>query len=369
MSDTKAQVSTPMDDTTAEVGQTESELLDAVLANSEFFQGEEYEESLPEAEVPELDPDEESEVEDPEDDSELDYDEDYEEDEEIEEDIGDDDEESSTEDGFIPLEDLDLDVKTEVTIDGEKVEVSLSDLVKGYSTEQSLSKKGRELGEARKQLEAEREQQLSELGGIAQVAATMVLGEEQGLQKQYHNLEAQIKEARENDDTYELTKLKDEQSQVQKQYWEVRNKREGMLQQVQQLQEQQAIQQWNNQINAFNEVITDYIPGFDQDIATNIRDFAMEEGLPEQVIDSVVDPRAIKMLYDYMQLKNGVSKGVAKRKAVATKKAPTRKAKYTNKKKAEQADRIKAKAFSEDATSDDQMAFLKQYATNSLNNL
>ena len=45
----------------------------------------------------------------------------------------------------------------------EDTEVSFGDLVKGYSTEQSLSKKGRELGEARKALDAEKEEKLKRI--------------------------------------------------------------------------------------------------------------------------------------------------------------------------------------------------------------
>ena len=369
MNNTEAQVSTQMDDTSAEVGQTESELLDAVLANSRFLENEEYEESLPDEEVPELDPDEESEVEDPEYDSELADDEDYEEDVEEQEVEEDDAEEASTDSDFVALEDLDLDIRTQVTIDGEKVEVSLSDLVKGYSTEQSLSKKGRELGEARKQIEAEREERLSELNGVAQVAAQIISGREEQYQREYHALEDQIKKAREEDDTYELTKLKDQQSEVQKQYWATRRERENMLGQVQQFQEQQAIELWNKQVDSFNENITEHIPNFDQEIATNIREFAIEEGIPEGTVDNIVDPIAIKVLHDYMQLKKGVTKGIAKRKVASTKKAPIRKAKPAAKKKQDQEAMVKARAFREDATQDDQMAFLKQYASNTLKNL
>ena len=363
---TEAQVSTQMDDASAEVGQTESELLDAVLSNSQFMQNEE---PLPGEEVPELDPGEESEVEDPEEDSEPDHDEDYEEDGEVEEDVEDDAEEASTDDVFVPLEDLDLELRTEVTIDGEQVEVSLAELVKGYATEQSLSKKGRELGETRKEIEAERDKRLSELNGVAQAAAEILVSEEATYQQEYHSLEKEIDKAREEDDTYELTKLKDKQQIAQRKYWEVRRRREGMLEKVSEQQEQQAVENWNRQVDAFNQVITEYIPNFDQETATSIRDFALEEGLPEEVIDSVIDPRAIKILHDYMQLKKGVSKGTARRRAAPTKKAPVKKAKSTATKQQERADAVRNKAFSDDASSDDQMAFLKQYAQNTLNNL
>merc|ERR1711991_445212 len=78
--------------------------------------------------------------------------------EEVEEEVKteDEDEESSTEEvDTYSQDELDLDAQVVVKIDGEDKSVSFSDLIKGYSTEQSLSNKGRELGDARKQLEEE----------------------------------------------------------------------------------------------------------------------------------------------------------------------------------------------------------------------
>ncbi len=123
-------------------GQTEQELLDAVLRNSEFLQ----DESLPVEEVPEVDPVETEE--DPE--SEEAVSEEVEEEVEglEEEEVEGDAAEAATEVDLFSTDDLDLDAKVAVKIDGAEAEVSFGDLIKGYSTEQSLSKKGRELGEA-----------------------------------------------------------------------------------------------------------------------------------------------------------------------------------------------------------------------------
>ena len=66
----------------------------------------------------------------------------------------------------------------------------------------------------------------------------------------------------------------------------------------------------------------------------------------------------------------GLSKGAAKRKAAPQKKAiPAKKAKTPQKKSQDAVSKRKAKAFSENSTADDQMAFLRDYASNSLNNL
>lgn len=345
-------------------GQTEAELLDAVLRNSEFL-----EESLPDEEIPEVDPSE-SDEEDPDESDEVvnEEGEEVEGDEEVEAEDEDASEEDATQDAAVfAAEDLDLDAKVIVKIDGEEVPVSFSDLIKGYSTEQSLSAKGRELGEARKQLEAEREEQLTEISKVGEASAAVLMSQEQELAKEYHDLEAQIKKARQDGDTFELSELKDKREQVQGDYWEARKKREAIVSQLETQQQAIVDQQWQEQLTYFNTTITEYVPDFNEQVASDIREFALKEGLPEELLNTIVDPAVVKFVNDYRVLKTGVSKGEAKRKAAPSKKVPTKKAKSPTKKKAEANDMVKARAFREDASPDDQMAFLKQLASKSLN--
>lgn len=347
----------------ADNGQTEAELLDAVLRNSEFLEG-----SLPDEEIPEVDPSE-SDEEDPEESDEVVNGEGEEElDEEVEEAEDEDASEDATQDAAVfTTDDLDLDAQVVIKIDGEEVPVSFSDLIKGYSTEQSLSAKGRELGEARKQLEAEREEQLAEIAKVGQASAAVLMSQEQTYAKEYHDLEAQIKEARANGDTFELSELKDKREEAQSNYWEARKKREAIVTQLDAQQQEIADKQWNEQLEYFNNTINDYVPDFNEKMAGEIREFALAEGLPDELLNSIVDPAVVKFVNDYRMLKTGVTKGEAKRKAAPTKKVPTKKAKSSTKKKAEANDMIKARAFREDASPEDQMAFLKQLASKSLN--
>ena len=130
--------------------QTEQDLLDAVMANSPIM--DEVAVPLPEEEISDVDP-EESADEDPEEVEEAvseDDEEEYE--EEVEEDADEDaaDEAATQDSDVFTADDLDLDAKVMVKIDGEEQEVSFGDLLKGYQTDAHLSKQGRELGEARK---------------------------------------------------------------------------------------------------------------------------------------------------------------------------------------------------------------------------
>ena len=348
-------------------GPTEQELLDAVMRQSPIMEEVGFSEPLPEEEIPEVDPEESEEEVDPEDSEDAVSEEEYE--EEVEGAEDEDGTEVPTQDADVfTADDLDLDAKVRVKIDGEELDVSFSDLLKGYQTDASLSKKGRELGEAKKQLEEQYATQAKEINELGQASAAILLGEEQNLSKQYHSLEAQIEKARQEEDTFELDKLKDKREQVQKKYWNARKQREGIQTQLTAQQAKREQEQWEANMQYFQENIESYVPGFDDKVASDIREFAIGEGLPAAIVDSIMDPQVVKVLNDYRTLKQGVTKGEAKRKAVPTKKVvPTKKAKSPTKKAADKDKMIKARAFREDASKDDQDAFLKQYAAKSLN--
>jgi hypothetical protein len=247
-------------------GQTEAELLDAVLSNSAFMQ---TEEPLPDEEIPEVDP-EESDYED-----DLEKSEEAVRNEESEEEVveesdedGDTEEESPTQEVDVyTAEDLDLDAYVRVKIDGEEVDVSFADLLKGYQTDSSLSKKGRELGEARQELEQERQEALAQIQSMSEASAAVLMGQEQQFSKEYHEIEAKIQKAREEGDRYELEELKDQREQAQSKYWAARKQREGLQAQLQQQKEAQAQQQWEQNMQYFSEVIQEKVPGFDEKMA------------------------------------------------------------------------------------------------------
>lgn len=364
---TEAQVdSTQQDDSAATDSRTEEQMLADIVRNSAFTDNEE---SLPSEQIPEGDTDEtieedpeieESETEEVEEEVET-------EDEEIE--AEDDDEESSTEEADVYSQDeLDLDAQVVVKIDGKDTSVSFSDLIKGYSTEQSLSNKGRELGDARKKLEEEYEAKVKEINDIGMASSNILYQEEQKLSKEYHELESQIDKARSEGDTFEVNELKDKREQIQKQYWTARNNRENIVKNMQEKVQEQNQKEWEASLKNFNEVIPTLIPDFNDKTAKSIREFAIKEGIDEKLLDTIVDPKIVKFVDDYRRLKEGVKKGTAKRKVVTVRKAPVKKAKTKSQKEVDQATKIRDRAFAEDASNEDQMAFLRGYAEQSLGN-
>jgi hypothetical protein len=352
--------STQSDDSIATDSRTEEQMLADIIANSEFT------ESLPnEQDVPELDTEEPVE-EDPE--AEEAETEEVEEEVETEEEEATDEDDASTQEAEVYTpDDLDLDAKVAIKIDGEETEVSFSDLIKGYSTEQHLSNEGRKLGEARKQLDEEYEKKFKEINDLGQASSAVLYREEQALAKEYHDIESQIEQARKDGDTYEVNELKDKREQIQKNYWKSRSNREELVKTIQSQAEQQNTKEWNEQLENFNKVIPTIIPGFNEKTAKAIRDFAINEGISSDVLDAIVDPVLVKFVDDYRRLKQGITKGTAKRKATVVNKAPVRKAKTKSQKEIDNETRIRQRAFAEDSSNEDQMAFLRGLAEKSLN--
>ena len=356
-----------MDHSATEQGPTEQELLDAVMRSSPIM--DEIGESLPVEEEIVQDPAEATDEEDPESEEEVVSDDEVEEEEEEaeEEDAA---EEAATEESDVfTSEDLDLDAQVRVKVDGEEMDISFGDLIKGYQTDSHLSKKGRELGEAQKAFEDERAAKMQDIDTIAQASAQMLVGAEQSYAREYKELEDKIEKARSDGDTYEVNELKDKREQVQKRYWDARKHRENMLEGVKKQQEEVAVKQFQEQMEVFEQKIPELIPEFDDKLAQEIREFAINDiNLDPDVLDSIVDPQIVWALNDYRKLKQGVAKGVAKRKAVPAKKAvPTKKSAPPKKKAADKEKMVKARAMREDASADDQMAFLRQHASKSLN--
>ena len=348
----------------SETEKTEEELLASIMQQTEML----TDEDLPP--VPEPDQEEVEEVEEDVDESEEVEAEEPEDEEELEEE-DDGDEESEEGDSEEPAElseeEVDWDYKIPVKIDGEVQHLSLEEVRKGYATQQHLSNQGRELGEARKQIEEERTERLGQLENMA-VAMDQILGQnEQYLAQQYHNIDQQINQARTEGDQYKVQELKDAREVAQQQYWQARNQRETVLGQAVQAKEQIETEQWNQKVQTFYDGITEVIPDYSEDYANDLRQFALDEGVDPDYLNGIVDPGIVALVDNYRKLKQGVSEGAKKRAKAPVKKAPVaRKARTDKQKKASKENMVKARAFREDASKEDQDAFLKQYASRSL---
>ena len=190
---------------------------------------------------------------------------------------------------------------------------------------------------------------------------------EQAHSKAYHELESEIEQARKDNDSYTIGELKDKREVIQKDYWTARKQREELIQSIDTQTKAQTEKVWTEQLKHFNDTIPTLIPGFNETVAKDIREFAITEGIPAEVLDTIADPIIVKFVDDYRKLKQGINKGTAKRKANITKKTPLRKAKTVNKKAEDKATALRKKTLSGKASDTEQMDFLRGYAERSLN--
>ena len=75
-----------------------------------------------------------------------------------------------------------------------------------------------------------------------------------------------------------------------------------------------------------------------------------------------LDPNVVKFVDEFRRLKQGIKSGAKKRAKIPAKKMPAKKAKTPTKQKQDQAAMTKARAFKNDASKEDQIAFLKRFA-------
>ena len=267
---------------------TEDQMLGDLLRSSDFTRDLFDEEALPETqeEIPATHGDDEDDDHIPMVDDEI------EENPVVEEIPGEDD--TSTQDSAYSLDDLD-DFSVMVKIDGEEVPVKISELVKGYATDRSLSQKGRELGDARKQLDEERASKLGEVDRVMSAAASILVKSEEKFAREFHDIESKIKEARAEGDTHTLGELKDQKEVAQEKYWAARREREALVETANKQKQDIESQEWNQRLHHFQEGIVKAIPDWSEDVAVANRDFLLSRGISEDLIGRLVDVNAIKL--------------------------------------------------------------------------
>ena len=318
-------------------------------------------ESLPDDDESDLDPEDSVDGEVPEDDA-TDEDETDDSDEPSEEDDEDEDDsdEDSTQDDELPSEEeIDWDYKVPVKIDGEVKHLSLEELRKGFATDQHLSKKGRETSELKKELEETYETKLGELTQLGNLLGTQLKAKSNEYAQEYHALNKKIEEARDSGDTYELGELKDKREQAQENYWKAEKEVGALAEQFEKRQKDQIEKYQKEALDTFNKEIEEFIPNYDEDYAKSVREFAVEEGIPEELLGQVLSAKVVHFIDNYRQLKQKANSGASKRKkAPKMKGVPAKKTpKQTRARRQQTA--VRDKVFSGEASQADELSFLK----------
>lgn len=265
--------------------------------------------------------------------------------------------ETPPEDSVNTEDSIDWSYKVPVKVDGKEEHLTLEELRKGYATAKHLSTEGRKLGELRKEIEQEREVKLQEVINLGTLLHSQLTADEEALTKEYHTIKAEMEAAVEEGDGYTAKELKSKLTQVQKNYWDKKNAKESLEQQVGSQLAEAKERETLAKVQYFQENIGKFMPDYNQDKANQLREFALKEGIPQSVLSEVYEPAVLKMLNDYMTLKNKTSTGAQKRE-VAPKTIPVKKSTPMKAQAQQQKESLRARALSEEGTRADSRAYL-----------
>ena len=187
--------------------------------------------------------------------------------------------------------------KYRVKANGEELEVSLDELLNGYSRTADYQKKTQSLAEQRKAVEAERSK-IEETAKVRDTYAQRLQVIEQLLQQQSGT--ENLAELRENDPIAYALAIAD-RSEKEKQLSAIQAER----QRVQQEQAQQQAQVMQSHIQQEQQKLVELIPEFKDDakaevIRRDIRSYAKSIGFSDQELSQVYDSRAVSALYKSM---------------------------------------------------------------------
>jgi len=239
-----------------------------------------------------------------------------------------DDEQSTTEVAHFEEEQIDWTATVPVKIDGKVVKVSLGDLRRGYATDQHLSQKGREIGDLKKAVEAERQTKLAEVIQLADVLNTELAAAENAIAAQYGEVKKARDEAKKNGDTYAAREANERMRELQEEYAAAQQNRKEKLAKVAIAYQKRVQDEQVALAKKYAEEAPQLIAGYTDEVAVKCRDFALKEGIPESLLETIYDARVVKFINDYRSLKEAVEKGASKRtekKVPASKAVPVKK--------------------------------------------
>jgi hypothetical protein len=204
--------------------------------------------------------------------------------------------------------------KYRVKANGEELEVSLDELLNGYSRTADYQKKTQSLAEQRKSVEAERVK-IDEAAKTRDTYAQRLQVIEQLLSTQDTE---NLQELKESDPIAYAIKVA-ERSEREKQLQAVQAERQRVSQEQQALQGQRLHQH----IQAEQEKLKSAIPDFKDEakadvIRRDIRSYAKSIGFSDQELSQVYDSRAVQTLYKAMQYEKLVAGKAGATKKVAS---------------------------------------------------
>jgi len=276
-----------------------------------------------------------------------------EEDESFEEESEEEEESSDTD------EEAEEDLLYAVTVNGEEQEVSLDELMKGYSRQSDYTRKTQEVSEQRKEFDAMKQQMAQEYQQIQAERQHYVQNLQSFMEGSMSGLD-QFAEV-----NWELLKETDPIEFVTKKE-EFREAQEKMqrLQQDQYAAQQrgsaQAQQEHRQALEEEGAALVKAVPEWGdadkkQEMASNLRSYAMENGFTKEELDSLIDHRSILVLmkaqkYDKLQKTDVKSKKLKNKPRVVRAGSGVSKDATKNKQRSAQMKRLRGTGHIDDAS-------------------
>ena len=243
------------------------------------------------------------------------------EDDDATEEEDDEDEESTQDEESDEIEDgeLDLEYLVPVKVDGEESEVTIEELIKGYQTNQSQTKKGQELAEQAKQLETEKEkshifQKINEDLLKQQDDRDLAL-----LQSRKDVMDKMAKDGYVEGVDDDLATLQYKYRSLEDEYTKRKAERSKTTDKMIEAQEEEYRKTAEKNVKIFQKEIKTLIPDWSDKMAQDNYAFAVEQGIPEEFVNTIASPLIAKFINDYRVLKTSASTGAKKRKKAPVK--------------------------------------------------
>ena len=220
--------------------------------------------------------------------------------EEEESEVADDDESEESEEEEVEDEDETESTVYTVKVNGQDVEVSEDELIKGYSRQQDYTQKTQQLAEYKRQMDAAAQGMQQEIAQTQQMRAQYVDALSTAIDTNYAHLQQYANvdwETLKSQDREEYLTKRDDYRQAQEGIQELQAKAQQAQQQQQQemqVQHQQMLQEEHSKMVSILPEWND--PDTQRAIAKTISEFALTKGYTQEELSQLVDHRSILVL-------------------------------------------------------------------------
>ena len=225
---------------------------------------------------------------------------DVEETEDVDEDEVDTEDDENSKDEKVLTEDALVEVKV-----GEEInQVSVKELTRLYGQEKSLTQKSQQLSSQKKQVEQD---------GLKYASAleTLVKRAEERW-KPYSEVDFLV--ASKKMDANEFQQLRSEANSAYQDYQFLTQEADKFSKDLAEQQQTQLREQAKETV----KILEKDIPNWNNELYNNVRSYAVEQGMEQQVVDQIVDPVAIKMIHKSRLYDEAKKKASIKKKSKVT---------------------------------------------------